>query len=103
MVTLGESTPVNFALQPAGVGATVNVTSGDVATIDPTSSRVQTNLTEERINQLPKGENFSSVLAAAPSVQRETKGAGFQIDGSSGAENTLLLTVRKLQTFVPVN
>lgn len=99
VVTLGESTPVNFALQPAGVGATVNVTSGDVATIDATSSRVQTNLTEERINQLPKGENFSSVLAAAPSVQRETKGAGFQIDGSSGAENTFIIDGQEVTNF----
>lgn len=99
VVSLGKATPVNFSLQPAGVGATVNVTSGDVAAIDTTSSRVQTNLTEERFNQLPKGENFASILATAPSVQREPKGAGFQIDGSSGAENTFIVDGQEVTNF----
>lgn len=98
-VSLGKATPVDFSLQPAGVAANVTVTSGDVATIDPTSSRVQTNLTSERLAQLPKGENFSSVLASAPSVQKETKGAGYQIDGSSGAENTFIIDGQEVTNF----
>ena len=99
VVALGKATPVDFNLQAAGVGATVNVTSGDVSAIDPTSSRVQTNLTEERFDQLPKGENFSSVLATAPAVQAEPKGAGFQIDGSSGAENTFIVDGQEVTNF----
>ena len=99
VVSLGKGTPVDFNLQAAGVGATVNVTSGDVAAIDTTSSRVQTNLTEERFDQLPKGESFSSVLATAPSVQAEPKGAGFQIDGSSGAENTFIVDGQEVTNF----
>lgn len=98
-VTLGRGTVVNFALQPATVGAVVNVSSSDVAAIDSASSRVQSNLTTERINQLPKGENFSSVLATAPSVQREIKGAGYQIDGSSGAENTFIVDGQEVTNF----
>ena len=97
-IALGKATPVDFSLQPAGVSATVNVT-GDVAVIDPTSSRVQTNLTAERLAELPKGENVSSVLASAPSVQREPKGAGFQIDGSSGAENTFIIDGQEVTNF----
>ena len=97
-IELGKATPVDFSLQPAGVSATVNVT-GDVAIIDSTSSRVQTNLTAERLAQTPKGENVSSVLATAPSVQRETKGAGYQIDGSSGAENTFIIDGQEVTNF----
>lgn len=97
-VALGLATTIDFALQPVGVSATVTVT-GDVATIDPTSSRVQENLTAERLNELPKGTNFSSVLATAPSVRRETKGAGFQIDGSSGAENTFIVDGQEVTNF----
>ena len=58
VVSLGKATPVDFTLQPAGVGATVNVTSGDVAAIDATSSRVQTNMTEKRFEEIPKGDKF---------------------------------------------
>lgn len=98
-VTLGKATPVNFSLQPAGVGETVNVTSGDVAAIDSTSSRVQTNITEKRFEEIPKGTNFSSVLATAPSVQQEAKSGGFQIDGSSGAENTFIVDGQEITNF----
>lgn len=97
-VVLGKATLVDFALQPANVSATVNVT-GDVATIDPTSSRVQSNLSAERINELPKGTNFSSVLATTSSVRKETKGAGYQIDGSSGAENTFIVDGQEVTNF----
>lgn len=97
-IVLGKATPVDFSLQPSGVSATVNVT-GDVAVIDPTSSRVQDNLSVEKINQLPKGTNFSSVLATTSSVRKETKGAGFQIDGSSGAENTFIVDGQEVTNF----
>ncbi|MBS1795520.1 MAG: TonB-dependent receptor [Acidobacteria bacterium] len=97
-IVLGRATTVDFALQPASVNATVTV-SGDVAQIDPSSSRVQENLSSERINQLPKGTNFSSVLATTPSVRRETKGAGYQIDGSSGAENTFIIDGQEVTNF----
>lgn len=97
-IVLGKATPVDFSLQPSGVSATVNVT-GDVAVIDPTSSRVQDNLSAERMNQLPKGTNFSSVLATTPSVRKETKGAGYQIDGSSGAENTFIVDGQEVTNF----
>lgn len=98
-IALGKATPVDFSLQPAGVNATVNVTSGDVAAIDPTSSRVQTNLTAERLDQTPKGENISSVLATASSVQKEQKSGGYQIDGSSGAENTFIIDGQEVTNF----
>jgi hypothetical protein len=97
-VVLGKATVVDFALQPSSVSATVTVT-GDVATIDPTSSRVQDNLSTEKINQLPKGTNFSSVLATTSSVRKETKGAGYQIDGSSGAENTFIVDGQEVTNF----
>jgi hypothetical protein len=98
-IVLGKATPVDFALQPAGVAANVTVTGGDVAAIDPTSSRVQENLSAERLNELPKGTNFSSVIAAAPSVRKEAKGAGYQIDGSSGAENTFIVDGQEVTNF----
>lgn len=97
-IVLGIATPVDFVLQPSGTSATVNVT-GDVAVIDPTSSRVQDNLSVEKINQLPKGTNFSSVLASTSSVRKETKGAGYQIDGSSGAENTFIVDGQEVTNF----
>jgi hypothetical protein len=97
-VTLGEATPVNFSLSPAGATATVTV-SGDVAAIDTTSSRVQDNITTKRFEEIPKGTNFTSVLQTIPGVQNESKGAGIQIDGSSGAENTFIVDGQEVTNF----
>ncbi len=98
-VTLGEATPVNFTLQPAGASATVTVTGGDVAAIDTTSSRVQDNITSKRFEEIPKGTNFTSVLNTASGVQQEAKGAGIQIEGSTGAENTFIIDGQEVTNF----
>ncbi len=97
-VALGESTPVSFNLQVAGATAEVTVT-GDVAAIDTTSSRVQDSITDKRFEEIPKGTNFTSVLQTAPGVQLETKSAGIQIDGSSGAENTFIVDGQEVTNF----
>ncbi len=97
-VTLGEATPVNFSLSAAGATATVDV-SGSVAAIDTSSSRVQDNITEKRFEEIPKGENFTSVLQTASGVQNESKGAGIQIEGSSGAENTFIVDGQEVTNF----
>ena len=101
-VILGEATPVNFTLSPATATAQVNVT-GDVAAIDTTSSLWQDNITSKRFEEIPKGTNFTSVLQTASGVQSESKGAGIQIEGSSGAETPLSLMGRKLQTSEPAS
>ena len=98
-VVLGESTPANITLQPAGSTVQVDVSAGDSIAIDTSSSRVQTNITEKRFEEIPKGTRFSSVLATAPSVQNESKGAGFQIDGASGAENTFIVDGQEVTNF----
>lgn len=97
-VTLGKATPVNFTMQPAGATTTVDV-SGSVAAIDMTSSRVQDNITAERFEQIPKGTNFTSVLQSVSGLQNDSRGAGIQIEGSSGAENTFIIDGQEVTNF----
>jgi len=54
-VVLGQATPVEFSVQPAQIGATVNVTGADVAPIDSSTSKIQTNITARDIELIPKG------------------------------------------------
>src|SRR5688572_741501 len=61
-VVLGKATQVNFALQAAGATATVEVSAADVAAIDPTDNKIQTNITAQVAELLPKGTNFTSLL-----------------------------------------
>ncbi|MGI8884082.1 MAG: carboxypeptidase regulatory-like domain-containing protein, partial [Pyrinomonadaceae bacterium] len=98
-VVLGRTTPVNIQLAIGGVGAEVTVTDANALPIDPTSSRIQTNLTERELEQLPKGTNFTSALKAVPSVRPEPSAAGFAIDGATGVENSFIIDGQEVSNF----
>ena len=71
--------------------ATVDVTSDSAVTIDMADTKISTNISRRVIEQLPTGSTFSSLLKIAPNVKAEPIGAGFQIDGASGSENTFVI------------
>jgi hypothetical protein len=98
-VTLGITTPVNVTLKAGGVKETVTVTASDVAAIDPTSNRIQTNITAQTAELLPKGTNFTSLLQIAPAVRNEPLSGGFQVDGASGSENTFIIDGQEVTNF----
>lgn len=98
-VVLGQTTPVNIRLGLTAVGAEVLVTDAVDLAIDPTSSRVQTNLTERELELLPKGTGFTSALKAVPSVRNEPSAAGFSVDGATGVENSFILDGQEVSNF----
>jgi len=97
-VVLGKTTPVNFQLQTGALTETVTVTSDAVA-IDPTDNKIQTNITAQVAELLPKGTNFTSLLTVAPGVRNEPLSGGFQIDGASGSENTFIIDGQEVTNF----
>lgn len=98
-VSLGQTASVSFVLQVT-TAATVEVTTGDVANIDVENNKIQTNISDRRIELTPKANiNFSGVLRVSPAVREEPLGAGFQIDGSSGAENTFIVDGLEVTNF----
>jgi hypothetical protein len=98
-VTLGNTTPINVTLKAGGVQETVTVTASDVLAIDPTSNRIQTNITAQTAELLPKGTNFTSLLQVAPAVRNEPLSGGFQVDGASGSENTFIIDGQEVTNF----
>ena len=99
-VVLGRTTVVDVALAVAGTSNVVDVVAGEGAiAIDPTSNKVQTNITAATIEMLPKGVNFTSVLASASGVRNEPLSGGFQVDGASGSENTFIIDGQEVSNF----
>jgi outer membrane receptor protein involved in Fe transport len=98
VVNLGNATNLDTELK-ATVGAVVDVSTEGVATIDSTSSRIQTNLGAKQLEDLPKGTNFDSSLKAAAPVRAEPTANGFQIDGASGSENSFILDGQEVTNF----
>ena len=90
-VVLGRSSIIAMTLSVGNVNAIVDITAGDAASIDTTETRIQTNITAELAELLPKGTNFASLLKVSPSTRPESKSGGYQIDGASGSENTFIV------------
>jgi Carboxypeptidase regulatory-like domain/TonB-dependent Receptor Plug Domain len=89
-VVLGKATPVNIELG-VSTNVTVDVTGDSESSIDTTDTKIQTNISQKDAELLPKGTNFGSLLKISPATRPEPLSGGFQIDGSSGSENTFII------------
>ena len=91
-VSLGKVTPVTVNLGVANVDpTTVEVNSTDVNPIDVTDNKIQTSISAETAELLPKGVSFASILKVSPATRVEPLSGQFQIDGASGSENTFII------------
>lgn len=96
-VVIGQTTQQDIAL---GVTTQAEVTvTGDAPPVDTSASRIADNVTAQRIELLPKGTNFTSVLRASPAVRPEGAAGGFQIDGASGSENVFVIDGQEVTNF----
>ena len=94
-VQLGSQITYNPQLSIGQVASTVEVTDTAIS-LDTTSARSATNITQSQFENLSRGRNFNSVLALAPGARQETKGGnagvgGVSVDGASGSENAYII------------
>ncbi len=87
---LGQQLNINMALTPGGVTETVQVV-GESPLIAITQSARATSIRDEEIDKLPKGRDFTSLVAQVPGANQEAKLGGISIDGSSGGENRYII------------
>jgi Carboxypeptidase regulatory-like domain len=100
----GALPTVNVTL-PVGTAAETVEVSGESELIDVTQSKVAVTVSDQILQNIPKGRSFQSVIQFAPGARQEPlssrgrgnaagmagSGAGFQIDGASDSENTYLI------------
>ena len=89
-LTLGQTINLALTLGVGGVAETVQVT-GESPLIDVKQNASFSSIQSEVINKIPKGRDFTSVIATAPGAQQEGKAGGTQIDGASGSENRFII------------
>ncbi len=97
-VELGRATPVTMELGVQVAGEEVTIVGGE-APVDTTSSEISTAVNSERIEILPKGESFTSILKVIPGTRPEGLAGGFSIDGASGAENTFIIDGQEVTNY----
>ncbi len=98
-IETGHLPSLDVTLQVGTASETVEVT-GAAPIVDVTQSKVQTNITADVLQNVPKGRSFQSTIQFAPGARDEplqggsTNGTGqngFQIDGASNTENSYLV------------
>ena len=97
-VAIGQTTQVEISVKP-GVNATVDVSVSDAPPVDTTNSAISNSISAQRIDLLPKGVDFTSVLKTVPGTRFDTKSGGFTIDGASGSENVFVIDGQEVTNF----
>lgn len=98
-VVLGKTVEADIALKVGNVSEQVVITSDDIARIDPTDNKIQTNINSKTIEALPKGTNMTSLLKVSPAARAESRSGQFQVDGASGSENSFVIDGQEVSNF----
>ncbi|HEX8267798.1 MAG TPA: carboxypeptidase regulatory-like domain-containing protein [Pyrinomonadaceae bacterium] len=98
-VVLETTTPVNVSLTPVGGGENIVDIQASDQPVDPTDTKVATSITAQRIELLPKGTNFTSILNTVPGTRGESNAGGFSVDGASGSENVFIIDGQEVTNF----
>lgn len=88
-ISLGRTAQIAFPMSITA-GAVVDVTDSALA-IDTTKTSIESSISTQTAELLPKGLGFTTVLNTASGTQQETRGSGFSIDGASISENTFII------------
>lgn len=97
-VVIGKTTQLNIDLTVGGASAVVDVSNSDQP-VDTTDNEVATSVNAQKIELLPKGVDFTSVLRAAPGTRPEPVAGGFSVDGASGSENVFVIDGQEVTNF----
>jgi hypothetical protein len=89
-LTVGINNRTEFTLALSGIAEAVTVSAKSIS-IDTTSSSTATNISRERIELIPRGRDFTDVVAQAAGAKNESQAGGISIDGSSGSENRFII------------
>jgi hypothetical protein len=89
-LSLGQLMRVDVTMTVGGVAETVQVT-GEAPLIDVKQNASFATVSQDIIERIPKGRDFTDVIKVAPGANDESKAGGIQIDGASGSENRFII------------
>jgi len=98
-VAIGQTTQLDVLVNPGSNVTTVDVSVSDAPPVDTTNSSVSTSINAQKIELIPKGVDFTSLLKTVPGTRPETKSGGFSVDGASGSENVFVIDGQEVTNF----
>ncbi|CAN5511413.1 TonB-dependent receptor [soil metagenome] len=98
-VKIGQNVQLTIKVTPGSNVTTVDVSGSDAPPIDTGNNAIQTSITSQRIELLPKGTGFTSLLKTVPGTRPESRSGGFSVDGASGAENVFVIDGQEVTNY----
>lgn len=98
-VVIGKSTQISLTVKPGGNVTTVDISASDTTAIDTSNNAIQTSINSQRIELLPKGTGFTSLLKSVPGTRPESRSGGFSVDGASGGENVFVIDGQEVTNY----
>jgi hypothetical protein len=98
-VAIGQATQLALTVNPGSTAVTVDVATSDAPPVDTTNNAIQTSITSQRMELLPKGVDFSSILKAVPGTRPESRSGGYSVDGASAGENVFVIDGQEVTNF----
>ncbi len=98
-VAIGRNTQLEIAVNPGGGEVSVDVSVSDAPPVDTTNSAIQTTISAQKIELIPKSTGFTGLLKTVPGTRPESRTGGFSVDGASGGENVFTLDGQEITNY----
>lgn len=98
-VAIGQSTQLNITVNPGTNVTVVDVVTSDVMPVDITNNAIQTTISAQRIELIPKSTGFTGLLKTVPGTRPESRSGGFSVDGASGGENVFVIDGQEVTNY----
>jgi hypothetical protein len=98
-VALGQTTQLSITVNPGTNVNTVDVTVSDSPPVDTSNNAIQTSISAQKIELIPKGTGFTSLLKTVPGTRPESRSGGFSVDGASGGENVFVIDGQEVTNY----
>jgi hypothetical protein len=97
-VVIDKATQIEVQVQPGTATATVDVGASDQP-LDTTSSDISTSINAQKIELLPKGTDFLSVLKTSPGTRPDPIAGGYTVDGATNSENVFVIDGQEVTNY----
>jgi len=98
-VAIGQNTQLAITVNPGSSVTTIDVNVSDAPPVDTTNNAIQTSINAQKIELIPKGVDFQSILKTIPGTRPESRSGGFSVDGASGGENVFVIDGQEVTNF----
>jgi carboxypeptidase family protein len=98
-VAIGQSAQLSITVKPGSSVTTVDIVASDVQPVDTSNNAIQTTISAQKIELIPKSTGFTGLLKTVPGTRPESRSGGFSVDGSSGGENVFVIDGQEVTNY----